>query len=81
MYIIYGKPNCIFCDKAKALLTMRGEYFSYRDINVPSHWEDMKKWFPDAQTVPQIVKAFKHFAGHDSFVLLGGYTQLQEYLK
>ncbi len=76
MFIIYGKSNCIFCDRAKALLEMRGLEYSYRDINVGSHYEDMKHYFPDAKTVPQIVVDYVI-----DFDMIGGYTQLQEYLS
>ncbi len=76
MFIIYGKSNCIFCDRAKALLEMRGLEYSYRDINVGSHYEDMKHYAPEVKTVPQIM--FDHL---DGVSYIGGYTQLQEYLS
>lgn len=33
--IVYGKPNCSFCEKAKKFLSDRGLQFIYQDIQTP----------------------------------------------
>lgn len=32
MFVVYGKPNCINCDKAKAMLNSAGFEFDYVDV-------------------------------------------------
>lgn len=32
MFVVYGKPNCINCDKAKAMLNNAGFEFDYVDV-------------------------------------------------
>ena len=43
MIEIYGKPQCPFCDRAKALCEQKGYEYTY------------KQKFPTARTFPQIV--------------------------
>lgn len=67
MYLVLGKKNCPYCDKAKALLERNGEEYTYVDISddrgtVTDFWrkflvEDLK-----ARTVPQV---FKVIGGYD----------------
>lgn len=73
--IIYGRPGCSFCDKAKALCKERGVNFTYHivgeDITVESLTEMAGQ---PVRTVPQIFKA-----GDDGFVeYIGGYQQLSD---
>lgn len=72
-YVVYGTNHCRYCDLAKALLSMRGKDWRFLNVEtVPMFMEEMREKVPNVTTVPQI------FHG-DIFV--GGYTQLQEYLK
>ena len=68
---VYSKPACVYCDKAKALLTRLG--FEYtekvvtKDISLPELFEELGK---QVRTIPQITIAGKH---------IGGYNELTEY--
>ena len=69
--IVYSKPACVYCDKAKALLTRLG--FEYtekvvtKDITLPELFEELGK---QVRTIPQITIDGKH---------IGGYNDLTEY--
>ena len=70
--VIYSKPNCIYCDKAKALV--KGLDLNYeekmfgKDFNSPEElYEAVGK---QVRTMPQIKIDGK---------LVGGYNQLVEY--
>ena len=69
--IIYSKPSCVFCDKAKALLTRLGYEYTEKvvskDISLPDLFEELGK---QVRTIPQIVIDKKH---------IGGYNELTEY--
>jgi glutaredoxin len=55
MILIYGKPMCPFCDKAKALCEQRGFPYEYKTLDVDYTKEELLETFPGARTVPQIV--------------------------
>lgn len=74
MYLVIGRQNCPYCDKAKELLASKGLEYVYVDITsgdciVDSVWkhflvEDLK-----VKTVPQVLK-----------LTPGGFTGLKEEL-
>ena len=70
---VYSKPSCVFCDKAKALLTRLGYEYTEKvvtkDISLPELFEELGK---QVRTIPQIVITIdgKH---------IGGYNELTEY--
>ena len=69
---IYSKPNCVYCDKSKALLKSLGESFTEKmfgkDFTSPEElYEAVGK---QVRTMPQIKIDGK---------LVGGYNQLVEY--
>jgi glutaredoxin len=70
--VVYSKPDCIFCDKAKALLQVKGIAYTEQiinvDITVPELFEKLGQ---EVKTVPQIVV---------DNTLIGGYTELTEYI-
>ena len=71
--VIWCKNECFYCYMAKATLAREG--IEYEERNIESgDWTqaDMLESVPDAKTVPQI------FIGDE---YIGGFTQLQEYLK
>jgi len=72
MILIYGKPQCPFCEKAKALCETRGLDYEYRTLDVDYTKEELLETFPGARTVPQIV-----VNGHK----VGGYEQFTQYLE
>jgi len=69
--IVYSKPNCQFCDKAKALLTqLEIEYTEKvvtKDISLEELFEELGK---PVRTIPQIVIDKNH---------IGGFNELREY--
>ena len=53
MIEIYGKPQCPFCDKAKALCEQKG--YAYSHINNWARFYNRGLFaFPTARTFPQI---------------------------
>lgn len=68
MYKIYGKENCVYCDRAKSLLTNKKLDFTYFDIVQDfSKKQELLDVVPEVRTVPQIFLNGTH---------IGGYTEL-----
>jgi glutaredoxin len=65
MYLVIGRKNCSYCDKAKELLTSQGKEFVYVDIESDPVWKDLLLQDMKVKTVPQI------------FNLIGGYEDLR----
>ena len=69
--IVYSKPSCVYCDKAKSLLTRLGyeyeEKIVTKDLSLQELFEALGK---PVRTIPQIVIDDKH---------IGGYNELKEY--
>jgi len=70
--VVWSKYHCPYCDKAKALLKMRGVEFEERKIGDGYTKEELLEAVPNARTVPQI------FIDDQ---LIGGYTELEKYFK
>lgn len=70
-WVIVGKPNCPWCDKAKALLDAKGIGYDYVDL---SQRPDVKDWVLSVgiKTVPQVF----HLG-----VRVGGYEQTEVYVR
>ena len=69
--IVYSKPSCVYCDKAKSLLKRLGykyeEKIVTKDLSLQELFEALGK---PVRTIPQIVIDDKH---------IGGYNELKEY--
>jgi len=65
---IYTKDNCIFCTKAKMVLTNRGIQYNELKLHEDYTSEALKELFPSARTYPVIVV--------DGFNI-GGCTELE----
>ena len=69
--IVYSKPACQFCDKAKALLTqLKIEYTERvvtKDISLEELFKELGK---TVRTIPQIVIDENH---------IGGFNELREH--
>lgn len=68
-YEIFGTSTCPYCDKAKELLTQKGQKFAFFNIDEDEEAFDqlvgrIKKW----KTVPQIFYGAKHIGGYDDLV-------------
>ena len=69
--IVYSKPSCVYCDKAKSLLKQLGydyeEKIVTKDLTLEQLFEALGK---QVRTIPQIVIDEKD---------IGGYNELKEY--
>ena len=72
MYSIYTRPNCIWCVRAKELLTRKGISFNDLDITDDNLRSELKSIAPGIKTIPQIFKDNKR---------IGDYKNLVEHLK
>lgn len=70
--IIYGKTQCPYCDKAKALCEQRNFDYTYKQLDTDFDREEMLEEFPAARTFPQII-----FNG----VKIGGFDALETIVK
>ena len=70
--IVWSKYHCPYCDQAKALLGQRAIPFEERKIGDGWTKEELLEAVPNARTVPQILIDDR---------LIGGFTDLQRYLK
>lgn len=70
--VVWSKYHCPYCDKAKALLQMKGIQFEEKKIGDGYTKEELLEAVPNARTVPQIFLDGK---------LIGGYTDLEKHLK
>jgi glutaredoxin len=69
--VIYSKPNCVWCDKAKELLQQNGLSYSERDVTNPTFKMELLNIIKDVRTVPQIFINDNH---------IGGFKELDAYL-
>ena len=61
MYLVLGRQNCPYCDKAKELLESKGEDYRYVDItsgegSTDKVWKDFLVTTLGVKTVPQVFK-------------------------
>ena len=70
--VVWSKPACPFCVKAKNLL--KNKEIEYEEKNIAEGYkiEDLLELVPNARTMPQIWLDGEH---------LGGYDQLEAKLK
>ena len=70
--VVWSKPACPFCVKAKNLLKNKGIEYEEKNIAEGHQIEDLLALVPNARTMPQIWLDGEH---------LGGYDQLEAKLK
>lgn len=70
--IVWTKYNCIYCEKAKAVLKSKGVPFEERVVGDGWTKADLLNMVPKAKTVPQI------FLWGD---YIGGYSDLENYIE
>ena len=68
MIEIYGKDNCPYCDKAKALCEREDMEYTYKQLGIDFEREELMETFPGARTFPQII-----VDGNK----IGGFTELK----
>lgn len=85
MFHVYSKPQCTFCDQAKALLTAKGLPYQEFILDVGQERELGKTYvdreevldiFPGARTMPQIA-----LVKDGNFQPIGGFTELKAVLS
>lgn len=72
MIKVYGRPECSFCDRAKALLESKDVAYEYIDVTQDT---DARQLLVDAgfRSVPQIYNDTQHIPG--GFQGLAGMTE------
>lgn len=75
--VIYGKPGCVNCDKAKILCTTKGVDFDYKVVGSDVQTEQLEEMVGGpVRSVPQIfIMQGDGFAEY-----VGGFDQLREKL-
>ena len=76
MIQIYGKPQCPFCDSAKALCEQRDLKFKYYELGTDFTRDEVLEMFPGAKTFPQIKVNEQSIGGFDK---LGNYLEETNY--
>ena len=71
MIVIYGKPDCTFCEQAKLLLDSQNIGYEYKELDKDFNKEDLLKLNPNARSFPQIF---------DGDRLIGGFSDLSSEL-
>lgn len=70
--VVYSKPNCPYCVRAKHLLQNYSIPFTEKVVGVDVTREELLEAAPNARTVPQII-----INGE----VIGGYEQLSTYIE
>ena len=70
--IVWSKPACGYCVKAKNLLKSKGIEYEEKNIAEGHKIQDLLELVPNARTMPQIWLDGEH---------LGGYYELESKLK
>ncbi len=70
--IVWSKPNCPECVKAKKLLETKGIVYTEKSIGNGYDRDDLLAILPEAKSVPQIFVNNQH---------VGGYVGLQKFLS
>ena len=80
MFEVYGRNNCVWCDRAKELLEEKNIDFVFKNIEENKAFlADFKYYFIGATAVPKIL--LRTSDGDDEFTVIGGYKELYEWLK
>lgn len=72
--VVYGKPNCPFCDKAKNILDSKGIEYNYVDISEDVGAYNFIKIEKGFETVPQIFVNGEYHGESDSANTVGEIT-------
>jgi len=68
MIEIFGKTQCPFCDKAKALCEQKGLEYTYSQLGEDFTREELFEQFPTARTFPQIRVDGQAIGGYDKLL-------------
>jgi len=70
--ILYSKPNCSFCNKAKNLLNFYNLSYDEKILDIDFTRQDILSLYPKARTFPVVVIDGTY---------IGGFAELQQYIK
>ena len=70
--VVWSKPACPYCDKAKNLLKTKGIDYEEKNIAEGYKIQDLLELVPNARTMPQIWLDEEH---------IGGYHELEKKLQ
>jgi|APCry1669193128_1035447.scaffolds.fasta_scaffold00072_71 glutaredoxin len=76
-YVIYGKENCPFCERAKRLLDSKGLEYSYLTLGVDYDREELLEMAPNARTVPQVWQIDRATEHSEEWTYVGGFVELE----
>ena len=62
---IYSRNDCIWCERAKAMLNIKKIPFTELKLSVDFNREELLEFFPTAKTFPVIVVNDKFIGGYD----------------
>jgi len=68
--VMYSKPSCPFCDRAKALLRSKGQTWTEIDVEAQPEQRDLMIERSGQRTVPQIFIGDRHVGGFDELANL-----------
>ena len=72
MFIVYSKDQCVFCDKAIALLKIKAKEYTQYKLGKDFDRDTILEMFPNARTFP-IITLDKEY--------IGGYNELEKLLN
>ena len=61
--VIWSKPSCVYCDKAKQLMKVKGIEYEEKNIADGHKIQDLLELVPNARTMPQIWLNEEHIGG------------------
>lgn len=77
MYTVYGKPGCIWCQRAVGMCEREGIEHAYKIIDEDLSKEDLIFLIGEYDSIPQITCTLPD----GSVQLIGGYTELKLHLE
>ena len=69
---IYSKPQCPYCDMAKALAEQKGHDLTVKMLDVDFDREALLETFPGARTFPQIIVDGDKIGGYQEYKKIVG---------
>lgn len=70
-FVVWGQPNCLFCNMAKMLLKSKQLDYEYIELGLTHTKQDLDLLVPGVRSVPQIFfKDGRHIGGYNELVEL-----------
>lgn len=72
MITIFGKDDCVWCDRAQEVCRQYNLDFTYKSLDDrfdgQTHTDELKAVYPEAKTVPVIFWANNYIGGYNELV-------------